>query len=174
MNTQQTYTEKKSAFRAIRGYIKKHGGTASDFEVKELSARKFAVVNNLPARGKKAEAIAKDEDKQFPPANATRAAELKAAAAQAKTKAVEPKKEKPLGARAQIQADAEKGKLPPIPDFSADTHTRFRPKLAELVALVKAKDVKGLKAYPINPISTSPKAMDRYRNLAVVALQAAK
>jgi hypothetical protein len=77
-----------------------------------------------------------------------------------------------LGARAKIEADAQAGKIPAPPDFSADTHTRFRPKLAELVALVKAKDVKGLKAYPINPISTSPKAMNRYRNLAVVALEA--
>ena len=88
-------------------------------------------------------------------------------------KAAKPaEKTKKLGQRAQIVADAEAGKLPPVPDFSAETHTRFRPKLAELVQLVKVRDIKGLKAYPIKPISTSPKAMDRYRNLAVIALEA--
>ena len=60
------------------------------------------------------------------------------------------------------------------PDFSAPTHERFRPRLAELVKLVKAKDIAGLKAFDIKPVSTSPKAMDRYRNLAVIALEAKK
>jgi len=69
---------------------------------------------------------------------------------------------------------AQKGKLPPPPDFSANTHTRFRPGLAELVKMAKAGDIKKLKAYPIKPISTSPKAMDRYRNLCVIALEAKK
>lgn len=67
---------------------------------------------------------------------------------------------------------AKRGILPTPPDFSAETHTRFRPKLAELTALIEKRDIAGLKAYPINPISTSPKALDRYRNLAVAALEA--
>lgn len=66
---------------------------------------------------------------------------------------------------------AKAGKLPPQPDFSADTHKRWRPKLAEVVALAEAGDIAGLKAYDIKPISTSPKAIDRFRNLAVVALE---
>jgi hypothetical protein len=73
---------------------------------------------------------------------------------------------------AEALASAEKGVLPKAPDFSAATHERFRPKLAELVKLAKAGDVKALKEYSINPISSSPKALDRYRNLAVVALEA--
>lgn len=73
---------------------------------------------------------------------------------------------------AEVAAAAAEGKVPAAPDFSADTHKRFRPKLAELVALVEAGDVKGLRAYPIKPISTSPKAMDRYRNLCIIALEA--
>lgn len=77
-----------------------------------------------------------------------------------------------LGKRAAIAAAAAEGKLPPAPDFSAPTHARFRSKLDEISALVKAKDLKGLRAYPINPVSSSLKALDRYRNLAVVALQA--
>jgi hypothetical protein len=36
---------------------------------------------------------------------------------------------------------------------------------------VKADDVRKLKAFEINPVS-SPKAIDRYRNLAVIALAA--
>jgi hypothetical protein len=39
-------------------------------------------------------------------------------------------------------------------------------------ALVKADDVRKLKAFEINPVSSSPKAIDRYRNLAVIALAA--
>lgn len=113
-----------------------------------------------------------------PAPNKTRANELKRAKAEgkAKRKAAVTKRARAegevLGKRAQLQADAEAGKLPKAPDFSAKTHERFRPKLDELKALVKAGDVKALKAYPINPISSSPKALDRYRNLAVIALQA--
>jgi hypothetical protein len=72
----------------------------------------------------------------------------------------------------EAQEAAARGELPNAPDFSADTHKRFRPKLAELEALVAAGDIAGLRAYPINPISTSPKALNRYRNLAVTALEA--
>lgn len=102
--------------------------------------------------------------------NATRAAELKRAKAKKSTKA--PKAAEALGKRAQMLADAEAGKIPAPPDFTSDTHARFRPKLEELVKLVKSGDIKALKAFHINPISTSPKAMDRYRNLAVIALTA--
>lgn len=73
--------------------------------------------------------------------------------------------------KAALEA-AQKGTLPSEPDFSAETHKRWRPKLAEVVALAKAGDVEGLRAYDIKPISTSPKAIDRFRNLAVVALEA--
>jgi hypothetical protein len=82
------------------------------------------------------------------------------------------KAERPLGQRAAMLAAAEAGKLPAAPDFSAPTHARFRKKLAEVVALVKAGDVRKLRAFEINPVSSSPKAIDRYRNLAVVALSA--
>lgn len=66
---------------------------------------------------------------------------------------------------------AKKGILPAQPDFTAETHRRWRPKLAEVVALAEAGDVEALKAYEIKPISTSPKAIDRFRNLAVIALE---
>lgn len=79
---------------------------------------------------------------------------------------------RPMGRRAEIADNAAKGILPPAPDFSAETHKRFRGKLAEIVALVEVGDVAALKAFPINPYSSSPKALDKYRNLAVTALEA--
>lgn len=76
------------------------------------------------------------------------------------------------GRFAEMEEQARKGKLPPAPDFSAPTHERYRGKLAELVAMAKAGDVKALKAFPINVTSSSPRALDRYRNLCVLALEA--
>ena len=48
----------------------------------------------------------------------------------------------------------------------------LRAKLAKLVALAEAGDIEGLKAIEINPVSTSPKAMARYRGLAIIAIEA--
>lgn len=87
-------------------------------------------------------------------------------------KPAKPAKEKPLGKRAAILEAAQRGELPPVPDFSAPTHARFRKKLDEVVAMAEAGDLKGLKAFHINPVSTSPKAIARYRDLAIVALEA--
>ena len=78
------------------------------------------------------------------------------------------------GKRKAIVEQAQAGALPAAPDFSKPTHARFRAKLARLVALAEAGDVEGLKAVTINPVSTSPKAMARYRDLAVVAIEARK
>ncbi len=73
---------------------------------------------------------------------------------------------------ANIEAKARKGELPPPPDFSAPTHARFRAKLAALVELAGKADAPGLRAIPINPVSSSPKALARYRDLAVLAIEA--
>jgi len=89
------------------------------------------------------------------------------------SKAEAPKADrKPAGKRAEVLAAAQAGTIPEAPDFSAETHTRFRKKLGEIVALVEAGNIEALKAFPINPVSSSPKAMDKYRNLAVIALEA--
>lgn len=77
-----------------------------------------------------------------------------------------------LGKRKAIIEQAQSGALPAAPDFSKPTHARFRAKLAKLVALAEAGDVEGLKAIEINPVSTSPKAMARYRDLAIIAIEA--
>jgi hypothetical protein len=78
----------------------------------------------------------------------------------------------PLGKRAAIEAAAREGKLPEPPDFSAETHKRFRNKLANIVELAKAGDLKGLRAFAINPVSSSPKAIARYRDLCIIGLEA--
>lgn len=79
---------------------------------------------------------------------------------------------RPLGKRAAIEAAAREGKLPEPPDFSAETHKRFRNKLAAVVELAKAGDLKGLRKFEINQVSSSPKAIKRYRDLCIVALEA--
>ncbi|HZT26508.1 MAG TPA: hypothetical protein VFA57_12450 [Pseudolabrys sp.] len=84
----------------------------------------------------------------------------------------EPATTRPLGKRAAIETAAREGKLPEPPDFSAETHKRFRNKLANVVELAKAGDLKGLRAFEINPVSSSPKAIARYRDLCVIALEA--
>lgn len=64
------------------------------------------------------------------------------------------------------------GTIPSKPDFSAPTHARFLPILEQITAACSAKDLKALKAIKISPISSTPKAMDRYRGLCVTALTA--
>jgi hypothetical protein len=60
-----------------------------------------------------------------------------------------------------VEAKARQGELPSPPDFSAPTHARFRAKLAALVELAGKADATGLRAIPINPFSSSPKALAR-------------
>lgn len=85
---------------------------------------------------------------------------------------VHPEPRPAIGKRAAILEAAQRGVIPDAPDFTAPTHARFRKKLAEIVVMVEAGDIDGLRAIVINPVSSSPKAMDKYRNLAVIALEA--
>ena len=77
-----------------------------------------------------------------------------------------------VGKRQAIIIQAQTGALPEAPDFSKRTHARFRVKLAQIVALADAGDILALQAFEINPVSSSPKAMARYRNLCVIAITA--
>jgi len=77
-----------------------------------------------------------------------------------------------VGKRQAILDQAQTGALPQAPDFSKPTHARFRAKLAQIVALAEAGDIAGLQTFEINPVSSSPKAMARYRDLCVIAITA--
>jgi hypothetical protein len=66
--------------------------------------------------------------------------------------------------------DALKGKLPPIPDFSAPTHAGYQRALAEVVAMAEAGDLAALQKHPMVPASSSREAICRYRNLAILAM----
>lgn len=87
-------------------------------------------------------------------------ADIKAREPKARTKAAR----KPRAPK----TDANGRPLPP--DFSAATHTRFRPKLAAVVEMFDKRDIKALKAFHINPSSTSPKAIMRFRDAAIAWL----
>lgn len=95
-------------------------------------------------------------------------------AAKTAERAARPKAEKPASKRAEIQAAAERGEMPTAPDFSADTHKRFRKTLDALVAAAGAGDIKTLKADKTEPKSSSRVTLCRYRDLAIVALEAQK
>jgi hypothetical protein len=77
-----------------------------------------------------------------------------------------------IGKRQAILGQAQSGVLPKAPDFSKPTHARFRSKLAQIVTLAEAGDIEALQAFEINPVSSSPKAMARYRDLCVIAITA--
>ena len=77
-----------------------------------------------------------------------------------------------IGKRQAILDQVQSGALPPAPDFSKPTHARFCAKLAQIVALAEAGDIAALQAFEINPVSSSPKAMARYRDLCVIAITA--
>jgi hypothetical protein len=77
-----------------------------------------------------------------------------------------------IGKRQAILDQAQSGALPQPPDFSKPTHARFRSKLAQIMALAEVGDIAALQAFEINPVSSSPKAMARYRDLCVIAITA--
>ena len=125
----------------------------------------------MPKLSKKTTAAAKPAKAPKPAPRAAKPAKAPKAA----PKAAKPKADKPLGKPAQIIANAQAGKLPIPPDFSAATHKPYRARLEALIALVEGRDLKGLKAIEmIPPRSTSPKALHRYRDLAIMALEAGR
>ena len=77
-----------------------------------------------------------------------------------------------VGKRKAILDQAQSCAMPQAPDFSKPTHARFRAKLAQIVALAETGDIAALQAFEINPVSSSPKAMARYRDLCVIAITA--
>lgn len=76
------------------------------------------------------------------------------------------------GKRSRPATVSAPGALPTPPNFEAATHKPYRAKLAKLIELAAAGDVEGLAAVKINPTSTSPRALIRYRDAAIAAIQA--
>jgi hypothetical protein len=64
------------------------------------------------------------------------------------------------------------GRTVPAAGLFAPTYARFRAKLAALLELEGKADATGLRAVPINPVSSNPKALARYRGLAMLAIEA--
>ena len=77
-----------------------------------------------------------------------------------------------IGKRQAALDQAQTGALPQPPDFSKPTHARSRAKLAQILTLAEAGDIAALQAFEINPVSSSPKAMARYRDLCVITITA--
>ena len=75
------------------------------------------------------------------------------------------------GTEKRLAAIAETGIMPPPPDFSAETHARFREPLQEIIAAATKHDLKALRDLEpkrINCSSTIP--LDRFRRMAIVAI----
>jgi hypothetical protein len=70
------------------------------------------------------------------------------------------------------EENAAQGKLPPPLDFSANTHKSYRGKLDEVEKMVKAKNLKALRAWKPQRQDGSPLMIDRWRKLAIKALEA--
>lgn len=152
----KTYAKKFNAQRAARAA----GHSPDDVEiVKVKGGYTFRVKGGTPA----------EESAQAPKAEPARRKGRKGRKAADKAEAPATR---PLGKRAAIEAAAREGKLPDPPDFSAETHKRFRNKLQSVIDLAKAGDLKSLRTFEINPVSSSPKAIARYRDLCVMALAA--
>lgn len=77
-----------------------------------------------------------------------------------------------VGKRAAVLEGCRKGELPAPPDFSANTHKRFRPKLAAVVEAAQAGNLDALRAFEVKPNSSSLKAILKFRDLAIIALEA--
>ncbi len=146
-------------------------------------------VTVVPAQGRAAPKAAKAATTTKPvkepsKREAARMAKIAAADAANKAKANEPKAAKAPKAprvpgapktsskKAEMLAAAERGEMPTPPDFTADTHKRFRPVLQKLVDAAAAGDLKVLKADTTQPLSSSRVALCRYRDLAITALEA--
>lgn len=155
-SAQETQPEPETDAGAIPAFLKRDYPAAAaegPEQPKDAPAE-----NSKPARtkGKKAAAAKKPAAKKAP---------------QEKAKSA-PAPAAPSGKRAAAEEAARRGEMPAEPDFSAPTHARFRKKLAEVIEIAKAGNVEGLRAYQVNPISSSPKAIARYRDLVVIAIEA--
>lgn len=73
---------------------------------------------------------------------------------------------------ARILEAAKAGHMPPKPDFRAETHKYWRARLDEVAELAKKGDAAALRKYDVPDYSSSPRAINRFKDLCLVALQA--
>lgn len=150
-----SYTTKFAAKRAAEKMIAAGKASAADYGFRQTADGRFEI------NWKKAAPAAK-----APTERAAQPAKSNGAGAAPKASRVTAK-------AAVAREAAEKGILPIPPDFSAATHKPYRGRLAELQLLAERGDLTGLKKVEmIPPRSSSPKALHRYRDLAMIALKA--
>jgi hypothetical protein len=77
-----------------------------------------------------------------------------------------------MGKRASAEAAARAGELPAAPDFSANTHKAYRKHLEAMIELAAAGDPDTMLAYPTKDYDSSWKAINRYRDLCLLAIRA--
>jgi hypothetical protein len=168
--TTQTYSNRSNARKAALRQIETGKAPATSFDIDKTDGARFEVMWNIvetPAQPAEAPAgtpaeTAQPEDSAEPKAKRSR--KQQTADGQAKP---------PTGQRAAARPAAQQGTLPQQPDFTANTHKPYRKRLAVLVALVEAGNLEGLRAVEmLPPRSSSPKALHRYRDLAIIALKA--
>lgn len=104
--------------------------------------------------------------------NKARANEARNASATATKRAEKAKAPKEPSKKQVALEAAQRGEMPTAPDFSKETHKRWRKKLQQLVDYVAAGNLRGLKADDTQPLSSSRVMLCRYRDLAIVALEA--
>jgi len=167
--TTHTYGDWSNARKAARRQIEAGKAPATSFDIDKKDDGRFEVIRNvveIPAQPTEAPAEA-------PADQPAEAAQLEPPARQAlafrKEQTADGQAKAAAGKRAAAQAVAEQGILPQQPDFTANTHKPYRKRLAALVALVEAGDLVG---QMLPPRSSSPKALHRYRDLAIIALKA--
>lgn len=200
----KSYTAKSAAIRALKrsglepdqaevrmegkAWVIRHPSTpamtdapraAPPAAAKEPGKRKSVLRGQEDARAQAAAAKPQPKARALPqPGPSARLGPKARPAQQAKAArpATEPKPAKPRrnAAYEAALADAQKGKLPAAPDFSAATHAPYRGKLARVTELANAGDAAALQAETASwkPYNSSMIPLLRYRDLCVAALAA--
>jgi hypothetical protein len=135
-------------------------------------AKSAPAAPEVPPAPRRTRPLAVVAEERAPAAAARRSRKSAPAVVEAPAKEPKAKAARPETKRAAIERIAANGVLPTPPDFSAPSHSRYRKKLADLVDLVLAGDIAALRALAIPTYSSSLAAMSRYRDLAVIALEA--
>ena len=89
----------------------------------------------------------------------------------------DPRYKSPQGINRYDRSKAEQwvkaGKIPPAPDFTADTHAAYRSKLAEVEKLARQGNLAALRRWAVERASSSRIAIMDYRDLCIRALERA-